>query len=683
MKLLKKSITVAPFVLAAGILFVLSPHPVLASCPALGDAGTYAQPGSSPLECYSKQFVGLNTVDPVHSPYCGPINFGGCNYHPGVPHGNSCIYSASNGCFAGYNGYGFNPAGGCTYNQPVPIPIACPSPETLHMRVEYRNGVGIPNVSLKVHYGDRAQGGGPGDPGHDTAATTNSSGNASVNLYPGDHFMITATGNYAFSPTTIGNLSNIGSMEMDTVWSCGQDLESGGKTPPCTFIVPVPTPTKKPTITPTPTKRPTLTPTFTPTPAFSTITGVIFKDINGNGKYEPASGDTLNTAGGQKVHVHGTTVSYDADFPITTGGYATGALLSPGTYTVQYFATLPPGYFLSEPVNSGIPPAFSVKVGSGNCSKGISKNATCSGGDLNGLDFGLTNLQSWYQSTCGNIRFDAGISDEIPLNAVCGGTPDSYAIQSNAGICPVSPGVAFSGSTKPDIGQGQPSVKKWSAGGVPPNTEYFPHPSGGLLHTSYDYVTAAVKQANIPTKDLVTSTICSPAGICNLSSQTVTHGVYTAHQNITLTNDYTFPSKGPFIFLIKGNLTIKGNIHVPVGSFAFFSVSGDIIIDPAIGETSASSSLPNLEGFYSADGSFTTGTANDCTGAGTPDKRLNVQGAVIVNAAYKGGVFTNSRDLCSADAQCPSTTATLRPDLILNTPAILRQANTLFKEIAP
>ncbi len=46
---------------------------------------------------------------------------------------------------------------------------------------------------------------------------------------------------------------------------------------------------------------------------------------------------------------------------------------------------------------------------------------------------------------------------------------------------------------------------------------------------------------------------------------------------------------------------------------------------------------------------------NICNADGTPlDKKLNIVGSVITNAAKAGGAFLNNRDLCAFDLSCSS-----------------------------
>jgi hypothetical protein len=128
---------------------------------------------------------------------------------------------------------------------------------------------------------------------------------------------------------------------------------------------------------------------------------------------------------------------------------------------------------------------------------------------------------------------------------------------------------------------------------------------------------------------------------------------------------------GNYVFLINGNLTIRGDINVPVGSTVIFSVKGNI----ATGATTGTD-ITNIEGLYSTDGNFTLNTTGGCRSP------LNVEGTVIVNAARNGGVFTNTgnRDRCTAG---PIITFTERPDFLMNYPSFVKYTPKIWQEIAP
>ncbi|HUD44986.1 MAG TPA: hypothetical protein VMR41_05555 [Patescibacteria group bacterium] len=103
-----------------------------------------------------------------------------------------------------------------------------------------------------------------------------------------------------------------------------------------------------------------------------------------------------------------------------------------------------------------------------------------------------------------------------------------------------------------------------------------------------------------------------------------------------------------------------------------------------------------LQGFYSTDADFIVGgqssaaspapTANfsgftNCSSS--PDYQLGIAGSIVVNAAHKGGVFSQQRNLCSSNALAPAVAFTQRPDFLLNFPSLFGINNYHYTEVAP
>jgi hypothetical protein len=147
-------------------------------------------------------------------------------------------------------------------------------------------------------------------------------------------------------------------------------------------------------------------------------------------------------------------------------------------------------------------------------------------------------------------------------------------------------------------------------------------------------------------------------------------------ESLTIANSPTF-ADGNYVILVNGDLSIKGNINVDAttNSTVLFSVRGDINIDP---------SVTNIQGFYSADKDFNTGTSASCPL--TPDDPLTIVGGIVTNAGKTSpaGQFRNQRDLCLGNACTPSTIFTQRLDLILNAPDFIKTpSSAVWREVAP
>ncbi|HSW97438.1 MAG TPA: SdrD B-like domain-containing protein [Candidatus Saccharimonadales bacterium] len=394
-----------------------------------------------------------------------------------------------------------------------------------------------------------------------------------------------------------------------------------------------------------------------------TIAGNLYLDKNSNQHYD--AGDSANTTASTITikDSSGTTVSTISN---VTGTYTSTPLLA-GQYSVIYNGP-PAGYYMSYP-QTGTPPTLTVTVG-GSCSV-TSNDASCSSGNVTNLNFGIVQATAWYQSFCGDVRKNSGISNTIPPAPVCGTTAGAYMIQPSAGIC-TNPGIAFSGNTTPNFGStgGQASANNWVVG-----TTQYPSvlKSTNIVHTSYAYLLAKMRQSGITAVNLESKCGSSPTTAC-LSA--LPHGLYQSSGNITL-QGFTASAAQNYVFLINGDLTLSGNISIPVGSTALFSSGGNIIVSNTVGGA-ATATASNLDGFFSADKSFIIQSTGTC-----PDLRLNIAGSVIVNAGLTGGAFTNNRDLCTSNLQCPAISITQRPDFLINSPAFFKYANHVWQELAP
>jgi hypothetical protein len=455
---------------------------------------------------------------------------------------------------------------------------------------------------------------------------------------------------------------------------------------------------------PTPTPSPTASPTPTPTPGPTyTVTGEVFIDLNKNGIKD--AGD-LPYTGGINLNISnpqtGNVIGNVSDNPSSKGSFAIPNLPA-GTYDVSYL-TLPNGYKMINP--TGFPPTFTVSVGTGNCS--APANAKCddpASGDISNLNFAISNSIPWIQiGGGGDIRTDNGFD---PTGGGVGGggstgsfnnfvpatanTPTGLSCSKGAyTLAPTSSGtqgIIYSGQGSANLGQDISYLNNSSmiAGG-----NYSPIGIGGILRSSYNYLVSVANQAGISPVDLSTNDgngnpYCS-GGISNCSlNPNLPHGIYIAtgqnHPGLILTGGpYTFGPNQNYIIMVDGDLYIKTELYVPVGSTLLISASGSIYVDPGVG-ANYDSQTPNLEGTFSADKNFVIQGTNDCSVK--TDSRLNVAGSIMVNAALGGGSFTNNRDLCANDLYCPVFSIQSRPDFILNAPSFIKKSNYTWQEAAP
>lgn len=370
------------------------------------------------------------------------------------------------------------------------------------------------------------------------------------------------------------------------------------------------------------------------------------------------------------------------------GSYTVTGLIS-GTYVIQY-PNLPDGYVMTHPVNT-VPPTFSAPVGSGCNQATPNPGGSCNAGNLQDVNFGIKAGQPWFQALGLDARMDSGFYDPVPPSpmAACGG---AYAMLPGSST---TPGVVFTGSTPVNTWQGAVSSTNWVVGG-----SAYPETSsqGNAAKTSYGYLLSIAQTSGITLTKL--STKCTLTD-CTLPASLPTGAIYTTDDGNGATDDsltlnsFTVPASKNFVILVNGDLTIKGTIRVPTTSTILFSTSGNITVDPSVGSTAACppplAGLGDLEGFYSADKSFIAQSGSsltpktaDCAASPTiPDKQLNVQGAIVVNAGNTSGQFSNQRDLCTGNTDYPSLTIKERPDMILHAPDFLRVPSYIWQEVAP
>ncbi len=381
----------------------------------------------------------------------------------------------------------------------------------------------------------------------------------------------------------------------------------------------------------------------------------------------------------------------------TNGTFNVGGLLQ-GLYRVSYTSALPDGYQMSVPLN-GPPPSYIVSVGDV-----CTPASLCTNGSIQNLNFGLkNNVCPWFVCIGADCRNDNGIANACippvstptptvgpgsPTPTPGGPTPTPGAINPTAcgnpyvsipGSSSDTPGVILSGDSLYDFGEGQasPNPYNWIVGGTV-YPEVFTPSNPTTIRTSYDYLLGTAQRSGLPITDL--ATVCN-LNDCNLTSVIADFpsGVYKANSDVHF-KQYNVRGNRSYVFLINGTFYIEGNVTINSGSSLTVSASQDIRVISGVGETDTTSTTANVEGFYSADRNFIVEGLNSCP---TIDKRLNIKGAVVVNAKLQGGSFTNNRTLCNNTAQCPTFTFTERPDLIINAPEVIKHPTYLWKEVAP
>ncbi len=410
------------------------------------------------------------------------------------------------------------------------------------------------------------------------------------------------------------------------------------------------------------------------TPVY-TISGVICNDPEIDGS---CVGDS-DLPGNNSVIITPVTSDGTVVGSVAQATYKTpGAKVVSGTYTVSFAATNG-YYFTASKAPNKVTPPFTISVGessatdaSGNkytCSvpPAGTSDASCSNGSVVNLNFALSNLQSWWQGQCSDLRVETpGVDDPVPNTGLCGNVSNSFALvcsNNNAGT-----GIYYGGQNSPTFGftGGSASFANYLVSS--PYGSIFT-PVSGINRASYDYLLDTANSAGLKVTDLSGDDpntglpYCGVGGVadCDLVAN-LPDGIYIVPStvnggNLTINLSRIIPNPGNFksyIFLVSGKLSINSRILVPSTTDVVFAVKGDINVDPSVGETDVTSTVPDIEGLYSTEGDFwifsNSAAFGSVCGIGgvSLDKRLNFLGAVVI-----GGILHNQRDLCSSDP-CPT-----------------------------
>lgn len=475
---------------------------------------------------------------------------------------------------------------------------------------------------------------------------------------------------------------------------------------------------------------------------YYTISGIIYNDLNlsnyftefdqnNNRVDEPITTGTVTATGPKNA-----TVSVDNNGSYKFTGSSNGLIR--GTYTLSYNPAgttqryvYPPNYqtqiVVGKPGISSIAACNAAYNGNVNhnydttqidaspgCHRDNDNITRCdSVCDANGnitsasfsdgrdLNFGINDTEASYQTVCLDMRV-TGLTDHLPATGTCGGVSNTFASLTDGTACPDSPGIAFCQNGTCDFGNGQASMYDWQVGS-PSYPEVFQPVNACVIRTSVPFLNDTISQNGITTTDL--TSICPQLSNCTLPAN-LPNGIYTANGDVTLygnvtfngLSSYVFPTNSRVAFIINGNLTIMGNIIVPVGAVAAFSAADNIYIDKSVGVSSSSISCDpqtqigcNVEGLYSAGQSIIiqsarTSPTEACNFDGTSqDLRINLAGSFVSGADCASDILTNQRDLCKDDTICPVQTITDRGDILLNayTFNFLLHKNSSWKEITP
>lgn len=280
------------------------------------------------------------------------------------------------------------------------------------------------------------------------------------------------------------------------------------------------------------------------------------------------------------------------------------------------------------------------------------------------VNFGISNSYAWIQVPGGDWRDDGGATNPVPVGAAAGACQLITSPDGTGG----SPGIVYTGGSSGNIPTGGLSSTEWLVGGTS-----FPETFNDQIRrkTAYSYIYSKVQEGGLTMTDIT------------VPSDITSSGVYFRDGDLVITSDLTIDGNRDIVLLVNGNLNIQAKTIVAKGSTLTFIVKQNIYVDDLVGEALHTSSTANLQGYFSADQSFIVQDDGKTCAEEGADKRLNIEGAVVVNAGGTGGGFTNTRDLCEGNLECPAFYVKERPDFVLNAPSLLRYVNYKWREIAP
>lgn len=400
------------------------------------------------------------------------------------------------------------------------------------------------------------------------------------------------------------------------------------------WVVPTATPT------PTPTIVPTLTPTPTTPPPF-TIQGQVVLRTSGSSSCAIEASDTNWT-------------SPSLNFNLNNGAVAT---ISPGINPYFKFANVPykNGNYLLTFANQ--PSGYSLVCG------GINRSVPGNVGNQTVAPFILVqNRSPWWQSAYGDLHTPGTLLTNIPNTCMTSGCLPYLSLANPL----KAPGVPITTTGSTITGSG--FISQLS------NSPVARSPMSYTLaqnREDYAYFAALV--------NLGPSTATELLNLDTLPTPTNQTGLYYLSGTQTITNPLNASGllqKHAIIF-VDGNLNINATIsQLPSSGFLAFIVNGNINVNPSLGTPVAPNGTvdpmteAHLEGVFVADQSLNTGTSN----------KLLVGEGIFVGW---GGIQIGRDFQSEANNSNPAFLVRYRPQLLLNTPTILKNYQYAWKEVAP
>lgn len=193
------------------------------------------------------------------------------------------------------------------------------------------------------------------------------------------------------------------------------------------------------------------------------------------------------------------------------------------------------------------------------------------------------------------------------------------------------------------------------------NFDYFYRKFSMGVNPSND--TANLTGTNIPASD-------RPSG----------KNAYYAASNLTINSNWALTGNRKLVVFVNGDLTINANITVANSAFLAFIVKGNIIVSPTVGTSDVSQTgNGQVQGVYIANGNLTIQSAGS---TGTDLKFIGEGVFAVCGNVRLPRDFQNGGD-ASRNNVSPTSLFIYRPDMLANTPELMKDSLSNWKEISP
>lgn len=290
------------------------------------------------------------------------------------------------------------------------------------------------------------------------------------------------------------------------------------------------------------------------------------------------------------------------------------------------------------------------------------------------LDFCITAASPWFQTTTGDVRMGS-LQNTVPSGK-------------QAATDATNPSVFYSSQSISDFGSkgGTVSSKNWV---VNEEFSYQVDTANRYGTAAYSYYVSRAKKTQVPLKkfsEVGILTCPDSSSDCRITNAPT--GVYKVTGPVTITS-YTHAVGSHVVLLVDGSVTIASQMKVPstADNLLIVAAKGSITFDKNLGQN-YDSTVTDLEGVFTAEGSINSESIDNGCYSGVPDKRLNIGGVIVANALRPfsesgGGRVVNNRSMCVKDLIYPSLTVQQRLDFIPRLADFYKIPVTKWREINP